>query len=225
MKNPILFALDVPDDGSVDYFCSLLHSHVGGFKIGLQLWNTYGPDIADWVCTTAPDSFVLLDLKLHDIPATISRATKAVDHLPINGLTVHVGDDAAGVQAAALAAGPSLRIFAITVLTSAGVNPCLCQSRSIQELVETRFTASQEAGAVGAVCSGFEVGILRKLDPDAILIVPGVRSDTGNHNDHKRIVTPRSAINDGADWIVVGREIRDAADPAVAAQKILESIQ
>lgn len=224
MSNPILFALDVESDLKADKLCRMLAPYVGGFKIGLQLWNQDGPDIVDWVLSAGgSDKFILLDLKLHDIPATVGLATKAVARLRINGLTVHVGDDAAGIKAA-LDVSPSLEIFAITVLTSVKrivYGPC--DSSPLSMLVENRFKAAMEVGATGAVCSGQEVGMLRKLNPGATLIVPGVRLNQPS-NDQKRVVTPKQAIDNGANWIVVGREIRDAADPAVAAQKILETL-
>jgi len=235
MKTPkeyLIFPLDLPSYDEAMRYVELLKDHVGLFKVGLELFISQGPAILKAISGAgAPGIF--LDLKLHDIPATVSRAFLAACRYRPTFVTVHC-DEGEGALKAVTENNPSnTGILAITVLTSLhsenmarmGYDPRF--ENNALGLVLLRAKVAKKAGCHGIVCSGQEVAAVKKEFGDELLIVaPGIRPAWGKvaQDDQARIVTPGKAVRDGADYIVVGRPIRDAADPLEAAKRIAEDI-
>jgi len=231
-KNYIIFPLDVASYEEAIQYVKTLKGHVGLFKVGLELFISQGPAILKAVSEEgAPGIF--LDLKLHDIPATVSRAFQAATRYRPMFITVHC-DEGEGILKAAAQDNPAgTKILAITVLTSLSSNN-LTQlgydprfEDNIIDLVLLRARIARDAGCHGVVCSGHEVAAIKQeFGNDLLIVAPGIRPSWGevSQDDQARIVTPQRAVRDGADYIVVGRPIRDASDPVAAAQRIAEDI-
>ena len=218
--NRLIAALDVPDRAAADALAARIGRAADWYKLGLELFCAEGPELVrDFV---ARGHRVMLDLKLHDIPATVERAARQLASLGSELLTVHACGGADMLEAAVAGAGRT-RILAVTVLTSlddsdlrdiGAVGPA-------GELVVRRAELAVRAGCHGVVASPREAALVRARVPDDFLIVtPGVRPAGADAGDQKRVTTPREARSAGADLIVVGRPIRDAGDPAAAARAI-----
>lgn len=210
-KDRLIFALDVPHQQEAERLAQEVGPEVGYLKIGLELYLACGPSI---VRSLSASSKIFLDLKLHDIPETVGRAAASVAALSPALLTVHAcdGED---ILKAAVEGAPNVGIVAVTVLTS------VPKSDDTLSTVLRRAELAARAGCFGVVASGQEAGEIKKRFGGALqLIVPGVRPKGAEANDQKRVVTPKEAIQNGADLIVVGRPIRDAKDPKKAAQQI-----
>lgn len=238
MSNPIAFALDFPTLGRAANFIqgvndfgqktheSLLYSQLGAVKIGLELYISSGPrSIEVFQDFGLP---VILDLKLHDIPATVERAVKAGGDLGVKYMTLHIQQRAA-LEAAVKAAEPfGITLLGVTVLTSMTVDDFKDLNYGDSDMEYRVIRAARfgaDCGLKGFVCSPQEVASLHSRLPEAFFLVPGVRSAEAEKGDQKRTGTPRQAIQDGASMIVVGRQIRDAKDPRQAALDILEEIE
>jgi orotidine-5'-phosphate decarboxylase len=222
-RDRLIFALDVPAADRALQLTEKLAGHVGCFKIGLELFVAAGPELVRRVVAQAP---VFLDLKLHDIPATVGRAAAVAAGLGVTYLTVHV-DEGGRALRAAVEAAPSLKILAVTVLTSIGEEDLAAGGISVEllELVRLRADRAREVGCAGLICSGQEAADLRsRLGAGIEIITPGVRPASAASGDQKRVVTAAQAIGSGADRIVVGRPIRDAADPVRAADDLVAEI-
>lgn len=229
-KDRLIFALDVPDRESAMRTVKLLDGTVGMFKVGLELFVREGPQILQAI-RDHTSSKIFLDLKLHDIPATVARAVRSACAHPVHFLTVHAAGGLPMMQEAAQAAAQAseLNLLAVTVLTSMS-EADLAPERGtgMGSLVLARAELARQAGCTGIVCSGQEVAAVKQQCGDSILtVVPGVRPAEGAvaEDDQRRTATPAQAITDGADYLVVGRPIRDAKDPRGAAQKIVEEIE
>ncbi len=220
--NPLIAAADVSDLGAAEDLARRLAGTVAMVKVGLELFTAAGPASVERVRAHAP---VFLDLKLHDIPTTVYRAARNVGRLGATLLTVHALGGEAMVRAAvdgcaegAAAAGvePPM-VIAVTVLSSlAGEGLALPSSLAFEAVA---------AGAGGVVVSGDDVKQVRDVLGDGpTLVVPGIRPATSPTNDHARTLTPGEALEQGADYLVVGRPITEAADPAEAARQILAEI-
>ncbi len=228
-RKRIIFALDVPTARQAEALVDELSQEVGMFKVGLELFVNAGPD---FVRHLAADKQVkiFLDLKLHDIPATVARAMERIAGLGVAMTTVHCGESRSMLEAAVSAASGRLKVLAVTVLTSVG--PEDLQDAGFEErfsghpleLVKHRAAMAFESGCSGVVCSGHEVAaIKRTLGKDFLAVVPGIRSDgPAAGDDQRRTVTPGRALADGADYLVVGRPIRDAADRRAAARTMVQ---
>ena len=222
--NRLIAVLDVPNRRDADALVERLAGVPSWFKIGLELFCAEGPSIvSDYV---AQGRRVMLDLKLHDIPETVSRATARVAALGAELLTVHAGGGRAMLEAAVKAAGAT-RILAVTVLTSLD-DADLAQIGAqgpMGELVVRRARLAIEAGCAGIVASPHEIAAVRAIAPPGFLIVtPGVRPAGAAAGDQKRVMTPRQARDAGADLVVVGRPLRDAADAAAAARAVVAEL-
>ncbi len=226
MSSRVIAALDTADRGQAQGWIAAIGDGAGLFKLGLEFFTAHGPDA---VRALGP-ARIFLDLKLHDIPATVARATAAVARLAPAMLTVHAGGGSAMVRAAREAidaAGVPTRLLAVTVLTSLDAAALhatgVADEPALQVLRLGRLAI--EAGAHGLVCSPHEVAILRaELGTAALLVVPGVRPVGSDAHDQARVATPEDAIRAGADWIVVGRPITRSADPGAAARAISAGI-
>lgn len=216
--------MDVPEAEQAKTLAHQLGDSVGFYKLGLELMMTGDYfDLIDWL--VARKKKVFADLKFFDVPATVGRAVARLARRGVNFTTVHGNQ---GIMEAAAAAKGDLRILAVTALTSLdrGDLDDLGFSCQVDELVLSRARRALEAGCDGIVASGLELPQLRKMLGDRLLIVtPGIRPvDNRPEDDQKRVVTVERAFTDGADYVVVGRPIRNAADPRTAAESIQESI-
>ena len=223
-RERLIFALDVPDLAGAKHLVSKLGDSVVFYKIGLELATSrHYFELLDWLI--GRDKKVFADLKLYDIPATVTAAVRQLARSGAAFLTVH--GDRAVAEAAAQAKGGELKILAVTVLTS--VAPADLAEMGIgltlEELALKRARQAVAAGCDGVIASGLEAAQLRgALGRDALIVTPGIRPAGGAVADQRRVVTPTLALRSGADHIVVGRPIRDAADPYRAASAIQEEI-
>lgn len=223
---PIAVALDAPDLETAARWASLVTPHVSTVKIGLELYLRYGPQAVASV-RGASGVDIFLDLKLHDIPATVSGAAKAVARLRPALLTVHAAAGPAAIRAAAEAA-PNTKVVAVTVLTSLGEADLgmIGLAGPVSEAARRLAAVAVEAGARGLVCSPQEVVALRaEVGDDIQLITPGVRPAGSDLHDQARVATPEEALRAGADLLVIGRPITGAADPGAAASAIAASLR
>jgi orotidine-5'-phosphate decarboxylase len=219
-------ALDAPDLDTAARWAALVTPHVSTVKIGLELYLRYGPDVVATV-RGASGVEVFLDLKLHDIPATVAGAARAVSRLRPEFLTVHAAGGADVVRAAVDSA-PGTCVAAVTVLTSLGDDDLseLGVPGTVGDLVRRMSVLAVSAGARGLVCSPHEVAAVRaEVGPDVTLITPGVRPAGTDLHDQARVATPEEAIRAGADLLVIGRPITRAPDPGAAAAAVAASLR
>ncbi|HVZ65733.1 MAG TPA: orotidine-5'-phosphate decarboxylase [Lacunisphaera sp.] len=229
MPCDLILALDVPTREAAAPLLRQLRGQLRWVKIGLQLFTAYGPNYVREVAGMGFDIF--LDLKLHDIPNTVAKAVESLAPLPIRMLTLHTSGGGEMMRAALAAQqqhNPRLLLLGVTVLTStddAGLREIGVASPSPEQVARLGQLAA-DAGLRGLVCSPLEVPLLRRqLPADMQLITPGIRpaGDAGG-DDQKRIMTPAEAARAGSSYIVVGRPILKAADPAAAARSILAEL-
>ena len=219
-RERLIFALDVPEVAAAKSLVVRLADNVLFYKIGLELAMTGQYfELLDWLL--ARDKKVFTDLKLYDIPATVGAAVRQLRSSGASFLTVH--GDPAIMRAAAEEKGQTLQVLPMTVLTSIGPNE-LKELGVVAELsahVAERARQAVAAGCDGVIASGLEAEALRaELGAAPLIVTPGIRAREERNDDQRRIVTPMRAFQAGADYIVVGKPIRDAADPARAAAAI-----
>lgn len=221
----LIFAMDVPDPAAARALVERLGDSVRFYKLGLELMMSGGYfELLDWLL--ARDKQVFADLKFFDVPATVGAAVRQLAHRGVSFCTVHGNQSI--MEAAAAAKGERMKILAVTVLTSLdrGDLDDLGFDCDVRELVLSRARRALEAGCDGVIASGLELPALRAaLERRLMVITPGIRPvENRPADDQKRVVTVEQAFADGADYIVVGRPIRDAADPRAAAAAIQHSI-
>lgn len=224
-KGPIAVALDTSDLSTAVRWAVAVAPHVSAVKVGLELFCAEGAGAVEKIQASV-DLDVFLDLKLHDIPATVAGAARSVARLAPSYLTVHAAGGAAMIAAAA-AALPDTRIAAVTLLTSlsAADLELIGLAGDPADAVVRLATLAVEAGARAIVCSPQEVALVRAaVGPGITLITPGVRPAGAQDDDQARIATPARARAEGADLLVIGRPITGAADPGGAAAAIASSI-
>lgn len=224
-KDRLIFAMDVPDCGRARELVTELGDAVTFYKIGLELMMSGGYfDLLAWLL--AKDKKVFCDLKFFDIPATVGSAVRQLKDRGASFVTVHGNQSI--MEAAAQNKGDSLKVLGVTVLTSLdrGDLDDLGFACDVTDLVISRARRALEAGCDGVISSGLEVPKLREHIGQKLLVVtPGIRPvDNKPAGDQKRVVTVETAFANGADHIVVGRPIRDAADPRAAARAIQATI-
>jgi orotidine-5'-phosphate decarboxylase len=227
-RKRLIVALDVPDAASAIRLVDQLDGACQWFKVGLELFVAAGPAVVESLA--ARGYSVFLDLKLFDIPNTVAGAVRSATALGVKMLTLHAAGGPAMLAAARAAldgvAHPP-QLLAVTVLTSmdqAQVN-AVGLDRSPAEQVAVLARMGLEAGMCGFVCSPQEVAALRSLaGPEGVLVVPGIRPAGAAIGDQKRIATPADALRQGASYLVVGRPITQAPDPAAAANAILKEM-
>lgn len=225
-RAPIAVALDAPDLDTLRSWASASGPYVSTMKVGLEVFCRDGHAAVDSARAAAPGVDIFLDLKLHDIPATVAGAARAVASLAPRFLTVHASGGQAMIAAAADAL-PDTLITAVTVLTSLGDDDLddVGLRGPARDAVVRLAQLATAAGARALVCSPQEVAAVRAaVGPDIVLITPGVRPAGGDLNDQRRVATPEQAIADGANLLVIGRPITGAADIASAARTIAETI-
>jgi orotidine-5'-phosphate decarboxylase len=222
--NRLIAALDTPSRAAADALVGKLDGVPSWVKIGLELFCAEGPSIVREL--SARGLAIMLDLKLHDIPETVGRATANVAGLGAGLLTVHASGGHAMLEAAVKAAG-DMRILAVTVLTSLDDSDLaqIGAMAPVADLVKKRAQLAVAAGCHGIVASPHEVAILREFVPaDFLVVTPGVRPEGSPAGDQKRVMTPRQARAAGADLVVIGRPLRDSQNPAATARAIVEEL-
>lgn len=232
-RNPVLVAIDTPDLDRAKALAQSLAGAVGGIKLGLEFFNAHGPAGVAQVAGNSGDLF--LDLKYHDIPNTVAGAVRAATRLQPMILNIHAGGGPAMMRAALEAADgesarlgvPRPKVIAVTVLTSMddGDLGAVGQQGPATDQVVRLARLTRDCGLDGVVCSPREIVAIRDAcGPDFTLVVPGIRPAGAAAGDQKRVTTPRQAIDAGADWLVIGRPITAAPDPAAAARDILREL-
>ena len=233
-KNPIIAALDVSTAEQALKLAEQIAPAVGAFKIGKELFVSAGPDIVKKIRATGASVF--LDLKFHDIPNTVAKAVAAATKLDVQMLTIHTSGGGEMMRAAEKSAHDAAKslgltaplVLGVTVLTSSN-NETLaeigCETDTEKQVLRLAQLAVK-SGLRGLVCSPLEIVTLRKILPPHIqLVTPGIRTGAEKTDDQKRTLSPREAIQAGANWLVIGRPIYAAENPRAAAEKILESIR
>jgi orotidine-5'-phosphate decarboxylase len=224
-KAPIAVALDAPDLATAREWATAVAPHVQVVKVGLEVFLRDGHD-AVHVAREASGCDIFLDVKLHDIPATVAGAAHAVSKLAPKYLTVHASGGQDMVKAA-VEALPDTFVTAVTILTSLSQDQLAAMgwNGSAQDIVKRLAAQSVAAGARAIVCSPQEVAAVRaEVGPATVLITPGVRPAGSDAGDQKRIATPEQALSDGANLLVIGRPITAAANIAEAAATIASNI-
>ena len=220
-KAPIVLAVDTPDLETAVQWVKATQDSVSVFKLGLEFFLTFGADGVKAI-KDVTNSDIFLDLKLHDIPHTVSGATKAVAHLAPKYLTVHASGGAAMISAAVEAA-PSTHITGVTILTSLSEDDVAAIGFSANALSSAvgLATLATKAGAGAIVCSPLEISAIRAvIGSDPIIITPGVRpADSAKNDDQVRTMTPRAAIEAGASLVVIGRPITQSWSQGAGAMR------
>jgi orotidine-5'-phosphate decarboxylase len=231
----IFVALDTPEVERVRELVTQLWDHVGGFKVGLELFISHGPSIVREIRDRG--ARVFLDLKLHDIPNTVAGAAAAAARLGVDYLTVHAGGGAAMIGAAQEAARKAAAdsgvaaptILGVTVLTS--LDDAALEQIGLSGPARTAVVRLaglvRDAGAGGLVCSPLEIRDARRAFPEGKIVVPGIRpaGAAQRADDQARVATPAQAVDHGADLLVIGRPITRADDPVAAARAIAGELE
>lgn len=224
-RDRLIVALDVPSAAEAEALVDRMGEQVRFVKVGLELYTVAGPNIVQVMVDRGKRVF--LDLKFLDIEETVRRATARVAAMGATFLTVHANRKAliAAVQGRSQSA---LKLLAVTVLTNFDGQDLrdMGIQRTVQDLVTARAALAAEVGCDGVVASGEEPQAIRaKVGPNLTIVTPGVRPAGKGIDDHARVTTPTQTIAAGADYLVIGRPIRDAQDPSAAAAAILAEMQ
>lgn len=227
-RERLILAMDVPSADEAERLMTRVGDAVRFVKIGLELYTAAGPAIVEKAL--ARGKRVFLDLKFLDIEETVRRATARVAAMGVDFLTIHANRKA--LRAAVEARGPkregSLKLLAVTVLTNFDANDLRDMGIpwTVADLVAARARLAHEAGCDGVIASGEEPAMIRqKVGSSFLIVTPGIRPAGRGADDHARVATPTQAIRAGADYLVVGRPIRDAEDPRTAADAIVREMQ
>lgn len=221
--NPVLVALDVPTLDEARHLARDLVDHVGGFKVGMELLMGSGPRAIEAIAGIGKPVFA--DAKLHDIPNTVERAASRVSSAGARWVTVHAAGGQQMMEAARVGMGGQ-GVLAVTMLTSLSSSDLA--GLGIGDLADGYVTRlakiASAAGAEGVVCSPGEIRNVKESQPGLKVFTPGVRPGGSPADDQKRVATPEAARADGADFLVIGRPITQAPDPAAAAREIAGAI-
>jgi orotidine-5'-phosphate decarboxylase len=224
-KDKIIVALDVATKEKALELVKELHNQISFFKIGLQLYTAEGPEIVRAVLAT--DARVWLDLKLYDIPNTVARAVESANNLGVHMLTIHLSGGSEMIRAATAARANNMLLLGVTVLTSATEQTLreIGVAGKLDDQVSRLARLGVEAGIDGVVASPHEIKKLRAEFGDKIKIaVQGIRPSWAEPGDQKRFMTPREALEAGADYIGIGRPITVHPQPSEAVAKILQEL-
>lgn len=224
-KERLIFALDFHNEEIAKDYVKLLKDYVRSFKVGLQLFIKVGNNFIRWL--TDQDLTVMLDLKIYDIPETTRLSIIEISKLNVNITTVHTVPQV--IKAASIAKGDNLKVVGVTLLTSMNRDDLLIMgiNREVGDFVLNQTRLALESGADGIVSSPLEVKYIRShFGYKPIIITPGVRPQEFTPiTDQQRVATPYDAILNGADYIVIGRPIRDANDPVTVTKNVLNEIE
>lgn len=227
----IIFALDVNGLSDIDRYAEMLSGRVGMFKVGKELFTSCGPAAVKAVMRHG--GRVFLDLKYHDIPNTVANATLEAARLGVQLVNLHAMGGGEMMEAAANSLQKEFgnverpNLLAVTILTSS-TQTTLRQigiEHSVKDMVVRLARLAKDSGMDGVVASPLEIELIREAcGPDFLIVTPGVRPSFAAADDQKRIMTPVEAVRAGADYLVIGRPIAKAVDPAAAAQLIADEI-
>jgi orotidine-5'-phosphate decarboxylase len=222
-----IVALDVPSRAEALGIVDRLGTLCRFYKVGSELFTSEGPAVVSAIRGAGCDVF--LDLKFHDIPTTVERAARAAAGLGASLITVHASGGQTMVEAAVAGAGSGCEVLAVTVLTShdaASLGAAWGRARvTVDDEVRRLASVARIAGACGIVCSGHEARLVRAEHGDALrLLVPGVRLPGGAAHDQARVVTPSEAVAAGATYLVLGRAVTGATDPAAEMRHVLDEL-
>ncbi|AJY71659.1 orotidine-5'-phosphate decarboxylase [Geobacter sulfurreducens] len=230
-REKVIFALDSSEFAHVQYWAETLSDRVGMFKVGKQLFTACGPATVRMIQKFGGEVF--LDLKFHDIPNTVAMASLEAARLGVKLFNLHAlgGYEMMARTVEALdkefKGGERAKVLAVTILTSS-TEETLRQvgiESPVEEMVVRLATLARKAGIDGVVASPREIPLIREAcGPDFLIVTPGVRPAFAALNDQKRVMTPAEAVRAGGDYLVIGRPIGDAPDPAGAAEMILDEI-
>ena len=231
-QKKICIALDVDDANHALELIDKLKSHVGLFKVGMQLFYRYGPELVHEM--TSRGAKIFLDLKFHDIPNTVRNASIAAVKMKVAMFNVHAGGGLSMMQQAAIAAQetsqkegqPLPKILGVTILTSL-TQEMLSNELNLTGTLENRVVnlakLTKTAGLDGVVASPHEIEWIKKAcNTNFTIVTPGIRPKWASTNDQKRIMTPNEAIEKGSSFIVVGRPVIKAENPVLAVEKLFE---
>ena len=221
----LVLALDVDGIPALDALVTATREHVRTYKVGKRLFTAVGPRTVERIA--AAGGRVFLDLKYHDIPNTVADAVAAAVDLGVTWITVHTSGGRAMLEAAVRAAEGGAAILGVTVLTSldAGDLQSVGVAGSLEDVVRGRAKLAIDSGVGGLVCSPREAPALRAdLGPEPLLVTPGIRPAGSAAGDQKRASTPAAAVQAGSDYLVVGRPITQADDPAAAARSLISEL-
>jgi orotidine-5'-phosphate decarboxylase len=222
VRRRLALALDVDDLVVAQRLARRLAPWFGVAKVGLELYSAAGPEAVSAMRDLGFDVFC--DLKLHDIPTTVGRASRVLGTLGVRYLTIHASGGAAMLRAGVdgLATGAAEVGHAEPV--ALGVTVLTSEPEATAHALHQRVTAGLEAGCGGFVCAVTDIGTVRRLAPSAVLVTPGIRPAGASADDQGRVATPARAFADGADLLVVGRPVTRAADPVAAARELVASV-
>jgi orotidine-5'-phosphate decarboxylase len=221
MVSPVLVALDFSHSDEAKAMARSLAPHVGGFKVGLELLLSEGPDMVSDIAALGLPVFV--DAKLHDIPNTVGGAARALGRHGARWVTVHAGGGQTMIEEAVTGldsgSDAGAGILVVTVLTSLddGDLASVGVHRTVGDQVEAMSLLAGSSGAEGVVCAPTEIARARAASADLLVVTPGIRMAGGESHDQKRVSDPKTALAAGADYLVVGRAITRATDPVEAA--------
>ena len=200
---PIFFALDGKSIDEFEFELKRLKGHIYGVKVGLELFISEGPSVVEKLKNQ--EWIVFLDLKLHDIPNTVKKATKSAANLGADFLTIHIASNTEALLEASKHKGNTLQILGVSsALTSKTI------SSSVSEVVNIEFKDAKESGVDGVICPASEISKTKEIFD--LIITPGIRLKNDDLNDQKNVATPHFAINEGANYLVMGRSIRNNLD-------------
>ena len=228
-RERVIVALDVPDCAALTTLLDRLDGRPTFYKVGLELFVAEGERAVEMV--RARGGKVFLDLKLHDIPETVARAVASAARVQADLLTLHTSGGYEMLARAADAAAGRVRLLGVTVLTSLAEDDLRAEGveQTIPEMVRARARIAARAGIAGLVCSPHEIEAAHGAAPGLLIVVPGIRPaavpGAAKSDDQKRVATAGQAITKGADYLVVGRPVRDAADPAAAFEELVREVE
>lgn len=223
--NPVLVALDLPDLGAAEKLARALSPHVGGYKVGLELMMSEGPEAISRISSLGLPVFA--DAKIHDIPNTARAAAQALVTRGARWVTAHASGGPRMLEAVADVLGEEAGLLAVTVLTSLGDEDLatLGMQKPVSSQVRDLARVAVVSGAEGVICAVDEVEIVKEVSPDLLAVTPGIRLERGGRDDQQRVATPEEATLAGADLIVVGRAITGAVDPVAAASEMADRVR
>ena len=228
-RERVIVALDVPDCGTLGKLLDRLDGRPAFYKVGLELFVAEGERAVELV--RARGGKVFLDLKLHDIPETVARAVASAARVQADLLTLHTSGGYEMLARAAQAAAGKVKLLGVTVLTSLAEDDLRAEGveQTIAEMVRARARIAARAGIDGLVCSPHEIEAAHGAAPGLLIVVPGIRPaaapGASKKDDQKRVATAGQAITNGADYLVVGRPVRDAPDPAAAFEELVREVE
>lgn len=230
MTHPKIFcALDTSDLNQAIEWAKAIGPVAGGLKLGMEFFNSYGPQGVEQIREACPEAAIFIDLKSHDIPNTVAATVRSLsENLAPMYLNIHASGGRAMMEASKAVCAPETKLLGVTILTSLSgeeLTEIGYQDDGAEQRVKTLAALTKDSSLDGVVCSALEIEMLRELcGPDFVLMVPGIRPAGADLGDQTRVMTPERAIQIGATHLVIGRPITGADDPGQAAQEILDSL-